>query len=77
MPKYNKMAFELLYAFRDAGKAGLTLKGVSERVEEEGCGHDCEKWIETFVEAGILIMVEKPGKLNHYFITEKGLKALD
>lgn len=74
--RYPLMAKKVLDAFKKAGVAGLTLKEVSKKIDEEGCGHDCENWIETFVEAGILILVEKEGKLNRYFITEKGLEAL-
>lgn len=74
--KHNKMAREILDAFSEAGDVGLTLKEVSEKVDEKGCGHDCENWIRTFVEAGILEIYGKRGRANLYRLTEKGRKAL-
>ena len=70
------MAEEILDAFNITGDAGLTLKEVSEKVDEKGCGHDCENWIRTFVEAGILEIFSKKGRANLYRLTAKGKKAL-
>ncbi len=73
---YNQMAREILDAFKEVGDIGLTLKEVSAKVDEEGCGHDCENWIRTFLEAGILEIYSKRGNANLYRLTLKGKKAL-
>ena len=69
------MAKEILDVFEDASN-GLTLKEVSERVEEKGCGHDCENWIKTFLEAGIIEIFSKRGNANLYRLTSIGRAAL-
>lgn len=77
MPKkFNQMAREILDLFRKAGNVGLTLKEVSERIHEKGCGHDCENWIRTFDEAGILEIFGRRGRANLYRLTDKGREAL-
>ena len=70
------MASEILDIFLEAGDFGLTLKEVSEKVDEKGCGHDCENWINTFLEADILEIYAKRGHANLYRLTEKGKRAL-
>lgn len=75
MKNPDKMAREILEAFLESPE-GLTLKELSEKVEEKGCGHDCENWIKTFVEAGIIEPIGKKGLAILYKLTKKGREAL-
>ena len=74
--KFSQQAKEILDALFEAGDTGLTLKEISEKVEEEACGHDCESWIKTFLEAGIIEISGKKGNANLFKLTKKGRKAL-
>ncbi len=69
------MAKEILDIFEGAPN-GLTLKEVSEKVDEKGCGHDCENWIKTFQEASIIEIFSKKGNANLYRLTPIGRAAL-
>jgi chromosome segregation and condensation protein ScpB len=77
MPKkFSRQAKEILDALFESGDNGLTLKEISKRVEEEACGHDCESWIKTFLEAGIIEICGKVGNANLFRLTKKGREAL-
>ena len=73
---FSQQAKEILDALLEAGDTGLTLKEISEKVDEEACGHDCESWIKTFLEAGILEICGQKEKANLFRLTKKGRAAL-
>ena len=75
MKNLSKMAQEILDALVE-NTYGLTLKEISEKIDEKGCGHDCEKWIETFLEAGIIEKCGNKDRADLYRLTEKGRTAL-
>jgi hypothetical protein len=56
----NSHAKTILDALEEAGEKGLTRKEISRVVRGMVC--NCENWIKTFLEAGI---IEKCGKSNN------------
>ena len=55
----STQAEEIIKTIKAAGKNGITKKGISRAVRDKGC--DCENWINTLLEAGV---IEKCGKRN-------------
>lgn len=50
---------EIIGIIKAAGRRGITRAGISRAVKDKGC--DCENWINTLLDAGI---IEKCGKRN-------------
>ncbi len=50
---------EIIRVIKAAGKTGITKAQISRTVSDKGC--DCENWVKTLLEAGI---IEKCGELN-------------
>lgn len=55
----NTIAKEIIRIIKAAGRKGITRGQISRTLSSRGC--DCENWITTFLEAGI---IEKCGKKN-------------
>jgi len=55
----NTQAEEIIRILKEAGDRGITRGEISRAVSDKGC--DCENWINTLLEAGI---IEKCGKRN-------------
>jgi len=48
----DSQAKEIIKIIRAAGKRGITKKAISRAIKNKGC--DCENWITTLLEAGII-----------------------
>jgi chromosome segregation and condensation protein ScpB len=55
----SPQAQEILKIIKDAGKKGITRKKIASAMRGKGC--DCENWINTLLEAGIIEVCGKEG----------------
>jgi len=68
----DTQAKEILRALAEAGDVGLTKKEISDQIKDKGCGRDCENWLTTFLEAGVIEKCGKKGGLVLYRLTKEG-----
>jgi len=60
----NTQAKEILKIIGEAGKKGISRGNISKKLKNKGC--DCENWINTFHEAGIIEICGYEGKTPLY-----------
>lgn len=64
----NTQAKQILEVIKDVGDNGITRQEISEAVKDKGC--DCENWINTFLEAGIIEKCGKRGRADLFRFVE-------
>jgi chromosome segregation and condensation protein ScpB len=60
----SSQAREILGIIEAAGHNGVTKQEISKAVRDKGC--DCENWINTLLEAGVIEKCGKRGKADLY-----------
>jgi len=60
----NTQAKQILKIIEAAGEKGITRREIARTLKGKGC--DCENWINTFLEAGIIEKCGKRGKADLY-----------
>jgi chromosome segregation and condensation protein ScpB len=64
----STQAREILRIIEAAGDRGVTRKEISNAVRDKGC--DCENWINTLLEAGVIEKCGKRDKADLYRIAK-------
>jgi len=62
----STQAREILRVIEAAGDSGITKQEISKAVRDKGC--DCENWINTLLEAGVIEKCGNRGKADFYRI---------
>jgi len=62
MTASSPQAQEILRIIETAGKRGITRKEIAKAIRGRAC--DCENWIKTLLEAGIIEVCGKHGKAD-------------
>ena len=62
----STQAREILRVIEAAGDSGITKQEISKAVRDKGC--DCENWINTLLEAGVIEKRGNRGKADLYRI---------
>jgi len=65
----NSEARAILQALEEAGEKGLTRKEISKIVRGRVC--DCENWVRTFLEAGIIAKCGKSNNADRYRLVKQ------